>query len=317
MYELYEDAASFSIGGLTIYAYGLFLALGAALALLTLRLTAKKRGLPLETAALYGALALPLGFALARAAYCLLDTGFSTVASMRSVFLFTGGGYAMCGALLGGFFAAFFTAKILKQDSLSLLDAVAPALLVFILFERVGESFTTLGVSRSLVDGTLKDTFLAQSDTYDAYLRTWLMEAIGAGALLIVSLRLLRGEKRRGDTFFKTALLFGAFQVLFESLRYDQHLKYGFVGAQHILSMLLMCAVVILFAVRALKAGAKKTLPVVSICILPALAALLVALEFMIDRTSVSRYLLYLVYALLLCAPVILGFKLEKKGAVQ
>ncbi len=310
MYELYEDAASFSLGGVTVYLYGLFLALGAALMLVTLRLTGKKRGLFAGTAALYGALAIPMALLLARAVYCALDTNFSVVASLRAALLLNAGGYAMSGALAGAVLAALIAAKIQKTDVKTLLDALAPALLIFVLFERIGEGFTALGISRPLIYDTLKSTFLAQVDDYDAYLRTWLLEAAGAAVLAAVSLCMGKKEKRPGDTFLKTALLYCLAQVFFESLRYDQHLKYGFIGIQHILSMLCAALIVIRFAVRALKAGAKKPLPILSISILPVLVGLLVLLEFMIDRTSVNRFILYAVYALLLAVPGALGFHL-------
>ncbi len=315
MYSLYEDAAAFLVGETPVYLYGAALALGAFLALLTLLARQKRLTLPDGTALCLTALALPLGIFFARLLYCLLDTNFQPIASLKNALMLNAGGYSMAGALLGACAAAVLTAQIMRVKFSSLLDAFVPALLLFIAFERAGEAFTAIGYSRPLTDDALKSTFLAQTDEYDAYLRTWLLESLAALILLPVSLR-MKSEKA-GDTALKTALLFSSLQVIFESLRYDQHLKYGFVGVQHILSMLLMAVIVIVFAVRVLKTGEHRGLAITAICILPAVAAALVGIEFMIDRTSISHYLLYFVYALLLVLPTVMGFMLCKKGEEQ
>ena len=312
MYDLYEDAAAFLIGETPVYLYGVALALGACLALLMLLVQQKNRSLPDGTALCLTALALPLGLIFARAVYCAFDTNFQSVASLKSVFMLNAGGYSMAGALLGAVLAALLTAKIMRVKFSALMDAFVPALLLFIACERAGEAFTAIGYSRPLSDDLLKGTFLAQSDEYDAYLRTWLLEELAAMVLVVVNRHMK--SKKAGDTAIKTALLFSGLQVIFESLRYDQHLKYSFVGVQHILSMVLMAALVIYLAVRVLKTGKNKGLAVTAICVLPVVAAALVGIEFMIDRTSISHYLLYFVYALLLALPTVLGFKLCKKS---
>lgn len=314
MYELFEDAASFQLGGLTVYLYGLFVALGALAASLALAALAKKRALPVGTSALVTALALPLGFVLARALYCLLDTNFSTVASLKAALMVSGGGYAMCGALLGAVLAGLIGAKLLKAKPGKMLDALIPALLLFLLFERAGEGFTALGISRPLRGELFKGMFLSRADDYDAYLNTWILESAAALILFAVSLFIGKKEKRDGHTALKTALLFAASQVLFESLRYDQHLKYSFVGVQHVLSALVLCALVICLAVKARRQGRARGLSIFSIAFLPVLAGLLVLIEFWIDRTDISRYLLYAAYVLLLSVPVVCGFRLDKEA---
>lgn len=312
MYELFEDAAAFRLGGLTVYVYGLFVALGALSALLTLWAREKRLGLPSGSAALVTALALPFGFVLARGVYCLMDTNFQVVSSLKAALLLSGGGYAMSGALLGAVLAALLGAKIMKVKPGAALDALAPALLLFLMFARAGEGFTALGISRPLRDEVLKNTFLSRADDYDAYLNTFILESAAALILFFVSLALGKRETRPGHTALKTGLLFAASQVLFESLRYDQHLKYGFVGVQHVLSMVFLCAIVIALSTRALQAKKARALPVFSLAFLPVLVGLLILIEFWIDRTDISRWLLYGAYILLLIVPVACGFQLDK-----
>lgn len=54
------------------------------------------------------------------------------------------------------------------------LDVITPSLFLFIAVARLGEQYTSLGISRPLVTGVLDHTFLAVRDEFDAYLRTYL-----------------------------------------------------------------------------------------------------------------------------------------------
>lgn len=317
MYEQFEDAATFSLMGQTVYMYGLFVALGAAAALVLMALLQKKRALKSGTAVLTFALGIPLALVLSRVMYCAFDTNFTPLFSIKAALNLSGGGYAMVGALLGAVLAALLCARITGQKAANVLDVLVPALLIFIAFERVGEGFTVLGISRPLVYDAFKGSFLAQMDDYDAYLRTWILEAAVAVVLSVVCAVLLKKEKRTGDTARKGALLFFLTQVFLESLRYDQHLKYGFVGVQHVLYYLLASALVIYFARRAIKGGAKKTLPIVACVYMVVGAGLLILIEFMIDRTSINRFLLYFGYAVLLAVPAVMGFALVKREGVR
>ena len=100
-----------------------------------------------------------------------------------------------------------------------------------------------------------------------------------------------------------------------ESLRYDRHMSISFVGLQQIMAMALLGAGVIWGICRegrsyralAISAGAALTLAV----------GLGIVLEFMIDRTNISRYLLYLAMALVLAAPTALGIALRNKGEMN
>ena len=311
LYALYEDAASIEIAGKTVYLYGLFLALGCALALIALRILTKKRGLPSGFTALYGVIALPLSFILARLVYCFADNSFRSVLSVKNILRVTGGGLAMSGALIGCIAAAAICAKIMKTPFEGVVNAALPAVFLFILFERIGEGFTSLGISRTLNSTVLNQTFLTRDDGFggDWYLQTWLLEAIAAGILFILT------ASFKKDAALKGGILFAASQVLFESLRYDQHLMYSFVGVQHILSMLLLAVLVIYAAYRS---GRPKKMLWLFLLMMLGLAGALVFIEFKIDRSTINRFLLYGIYVLLLALPAYLGiYFLNKSGGMH
>lgn len=304
-----EELLTFSIFGLNVSWYGAFIAAGVILALNLFGKAAKEKAFPTGTTPLYAVLALPLGLICSRLLFCLLDFRFHSVFSLKAIVMFWGGGYSMVGALIGAALAGLIVARIQGIHPLAMLDLLAPALLLFIAAARMAEGFTELlGRSRPLTVEFIANSFLAQSDGYDAYLRTYLLEAITAGVLsVLMTLRLRRASL--GITFFTAMLLLGCTQVFWESLRFDSHMRYSFISMQQILFACMFAAPLVIYAARC---GKKAVLTAVAVCV--ALVGCIVGLEFMIDRSSISNLILYIPYALLLAVPAALGLHYQKRS---
>ena len=307
-----DETLAFSFLGLTGYWYGLFVAVGIVFALRVFGGIAREKAFPVGTTPLFAIFALPLGLLISRLLFCLLDFRFHSVFSLKAIAMFWGGGFSMTGALLGAVLAAWLTARRQGVHPLALLDAATPALLLFMAAARMGEGFTELlGRSRPLTMPFLMNSFLAQNDGYDAYLRTYLLEAVTAGVLCVV-LMIRRRRARLGDTLFTGMLLLGCCQVFWESLRFDSHMRYSFISMQQILFALMFAAALIVFASRV---GKKAVIASVILCL--ALTGAIVGLEFLIDRSSISDLLLYILYALLLALPAALGLHYRKRSERQ
>ena len=303
MFRFDTDAATMSL-----WLFGLMTALGAGVSFWFFSFNARRNGLNAGTAALTYFLGIPVSLLLSRLMFCLLDDSYTSITDLRYYFRLNDGGYALFGVLIGMALTASLAALLLKQRPSETLDALCPSLFLFIFFERLGEGFIRdFGISRSLIYGTLNGTFLVQQDV-GSYLRTWIFEAVIALVLFVVILRIEALDVRPGYVFLKACILFGATQVLMESLRYDNHLTFTFVGVQHILSMVVLGIPVLILARRALKT--KKGLALAGFILIPAVVGLLVFLEFQIDRTETNRYLLYGIYTLALAAPAVVGFLL-------
>ncbi len=309
---MYGEAASAPFLGTQIYSYGIYVALGALLMLLVLLSTCRRVKLKGGTAQLCMALALPLGLLGARLFYCLLEKGFYQIASLKAVLWISGGGYSMFGTLLGAALAACLAARITKQSALRLLDALAPALLAFIALARLGEGYTEVGISRPLLNDYLKTTFLAVEGDWDFYLRTYLIESFVAAVLSAIILLDIRSTRRAGNTLWLAMLLFGATQVLMESLRFDQHLRFSFVAAQQVLSAVMMFVPLVVFALRV--KDRHKLLTWGAIGLLPLLAVGIIGLEFVVDRSGLDRLITYALYTVMLAVPVVLGIQLRTRS---
>ena len=305
-----EESLYFGIFGTKAYWYGVCAAIGVLCAVLTLRFAGKKRGLRPDTALLFGVTALPLGLVCSRVLFCLLDANFRVLFSWKAAVSVWGGGQSMMGALLGACAAGVICARMTGTRALPFMDALAPALLVFVMCARIGESFTDfLGRSRNLTIGWLDGTFLVTSDGYGSVnLNTYLFEAACALVLAVVACIGLDREKREGDVFLTALLLFGCTQVLWESLRFDSHMRWSFISIQQVLSACMFAAPLFIFAARR---GKRAVIAAAVICAVVVGGA--VGIEFLIDRSDVNNLLLYVFYVLLLAVPAVFGL-IWKKG---
>ena len=294
---------------LELYTFGLYVCLGLALSMLALFLLCRKLKLKSGTAALTGVLSMGIGFLVSRLFFALMDGALGQMMPLWVTLQFDTGGYSMIGAVLGGCLGAVLSARLTRQSAPRLLDLLAPALMLFIICERLGEGqIADFGVSRKLTVDLPDNTFLVSGGR----LNTYLLEAFAAAVLFILMLWDLRKPKRPGSTFILFLILFGAAQVLLESLRKDGHMTVrAFVRLEMIMSMMLLAGGIIVLFIRNVKRR-----PFLSWAALGAVLAAVglgVLIEFKIDRSQISHYLLYLAFAAVLGVPVGLGLYLRKE----
>ena len=309
-----EEAVKVFFLGVEVYAFGLYVALGLTLALTVLALLTRKEKWRDGTAALTGVLAMGLGFIVSRLFFGLMDESLGRIMPLWAMIRVNTGGFSMMGALLGACMGGILSARLMKKPPARLLDLLAPALLLFVACERLGEGYIEdFGVSRTLTDSLLEGTFLTVQNGYGWRLATYLLESFTALILSLVLLWDLTRNRRAGNTFVLFLLLYGAAQVLMESLRYDQHMTVkAFVKLQQIMDMLLLGAGVTVLAVRNWKT--RRGLALAAVIVLAASVGIGVAIEFMIDRTKISHYVLYLCFLIDMAVPVWLGLRLRKEG---
>jgi len=313
MIALREDAVKIFFLGVEVYAFGLYVAIGLALALVALALLTRRSHWKKETAPVAGLLGIIFGLALSRLLYGLLDEALGRVVPLWGMIRLETGGYSMIGALAGGCLGGMLAARLTGQDPVRMLDVLSPALLLFVACERLGEGYILdFGVSRTLTDGLLEGTFLAVENDGTWRLATYLLESFASLILSLILIRDLNEKRRRGDTFLLFLLLYGAVQTLLESLRYDQHMTViAFVKLQQVFAMALLGVAVILLALR--RWNTRRKTAIAGMAAVVCAVGLGVAIEFMIDRTTISHYLLYLAFLAVIAAPTALGLALRKE----
>ncbi len=252
-------AESWTFFGLTVWKYGLCAAVGALCYLALARVT--MRGLPTKAAAIFGPLAVALGVVCARLAYGLTEIAYftETIEQPEKLLCFWDGGFSMTGLLLGLLLAAWLAGRLGKAPIGRMLDgAMLPAgLLIAVL--RMGEGYTSLGVGRYFDAGGLTAAApwlfvasgLGNATLYS--LAVYRIEALIALLILAVSALWGRGAKP-GDRALFTLALYGACQLVLESLRDDGHMLWGFVRAQQAYAAAMPLTALIVWGARR-KAG--------------------------------------------------------------
>ncbi len=314
---MYTQAATFVILGQSVYIYGMFLSVACLLAGSLLLLKTRKSTQQQKGAAALTCLLSPiLGLFFARLVYVVAEVNFAPFLNLQNAVNLRLGGLSMYGALFGAVMGAFISAWLGGLKKAEWLDMITPSLFLFVAVARLGEQYTTLGISRPLVTGVLDNTFLAIRDDFDAYLRTYLLESMAAIILCATCFLYNKKHRRAGDVFLFGALLFGASQTMFESLRFDAHIRFSFIGLHQVLSAALFSGVMIFLAIRLIKQKTYQRLAIISLSlILPVLGAI-IGIEFMIDRSQVNKWLSYAIYAAVLLIPCCLGLSMLKRERV-
>ena len=314
---MYTQAATFVILGQSVYIYGLFLSVACLLAGSLLLLKTRKTTSRQKNAAALTCLLSPmLGLFFARLVYVAAEVNFAPFLSFQNAVNLRLGGLSMYGALIGAVLGAFISARLGGLKKAEWLDMITPSLFLFIAVARLGEQYTTLGISRPLVTGVLDLTFLAVRDEFDAYLRTYLLESAAALILCAACFLYNKKQRRAGDVFLFGALLFGASQTLFESLRFDAHIRFSFVGLHQVLSAALFSGVLIFLAIRLIKQKTHQRLAIISLSLILPLLGAIIGIEFMIDRSQVNKWLSYAIYVTVLIIPCYLGLTMLKRERV-
>lgn len=250
---------TFPLLGLTGYSYGLCIALGAALALGLLGAQSRAWGLPRGTALLLGALGIPLGLFFARLLFCLFHlSGFlQTYENPLLMLRFFDGGFSMTGLLMGLALAALAASRLLNIRLGQALDALAAPLALLIAFCRAAERFTALGVGKVVEENALTSAapwlFVTETAGIATEYRMAVYRYEAAAALLLCVILLFVGRRARrgkdtlaGDVALVFFSLYGASQMVLESLRDDGHLMITFLRIAQVAAFLmpvLACAV--------------------------------------------------------------------------
>ncbi len=238
--------------------------------------------------------------------YCLVDVEYTLYSnSFGYFFAFWQQGSMLYGGLLGGVLALLVAGG---KDSLTLLERYAPSMAWMVAVVRVGEGFLGQGYGEYGMEGSFFCRFPFM--VYDPYYEAWawalfVLEALVALALFVLLLK--KKETWQGDS---TLLFFGLYasaQIVLESLRRDEFLRWGFVRVEEVLSAAVVLAVLLCYWKKAGKGkGLSKALCLSTYGVMIVLCLLL---EFATEgRISFLAFLdVNACYAIMAGACVLLG----------
>ena len=240
------------LGPVTLYPYGLCLAVGAAVCLLWMLKTEKKGALPFGTVSRFAVWAIPLAVLFGRLGHFLVCLNWYLAKGPAAVFDFTAGGYMLYGAMAGVALAAWITAKRSRCAAGAVLDAAAVPAGLMVFAARMAEPLVGLGYGHNIeewFDPWMQKTFISWEDPsplyrfpfgLQDYYEDWnfgifFLEALAA--LVIFILLVTRKTRRPGTKTLFFLVLYAGTQAVLESMRCDAVLRWGFVKVNQLMTL--------------------------------------------------------------------------------
>ena len=271
-----------SLGAFTVTAYSLAAALGCLISVCLYLFLARRVGLNGNTAEKTALLAIPLGIFFGHFLYVIVKfRGFLEDEGFLFLFAPWRGGFMFLGALIGAALAAFLGASS-REERRKSLNCLAPALTLFIAIMRFIEPLCGQGNGEDTEIGFFPLSYAADPEWpqfRSAAIFFW------AGLYGIVCCVILLNYLRRHQDGLKTAelalILYCSGEILLESLRRDQVIKWSFVRVSQ-----LFCAIILVLPVlwKVLAERFKNKKAVWSLIAMAVLIGGCIALEFSVDK---------------------------------
>ncbi len=268
----------FSIGEENQLIYTIVMLCGGVLALALGWRRAAKAGVPHGRAALLTALMPLMTLFFAHLLYCLVDAENVLYSeSLGFFFAFWKSGRMFYGGLLGALLALLLAGGPHRS---ALLGAYAPSMALFAAVARIGEGLLGEGYGEYWTgEGTALCRFPFMM--YDAYDEEWAWALFAAEALvaLVLFVVLLCQKKPwKADGMLLFFGLYASAQVVLESLRRDEFLRWGFVRVEELASAVAVLVVLVCYCAQS--GGAKKAAKALCFAAFGLLVTLCILLEF-------------------------------------
>lgn len=279
---------------------------GGALALALGALRCRRAGVPMRGIALATALLALLTPFGAHLLYCLVDLESALYGhSVGYLFAFWRRGGMVYGGMAG---AALALCVAGGRQRARLFEGYAPSAAWMVAVFRVCEGLMGQGYGEYAMEETALCRFPFMM--YDAYYESWawaLFVAEALMALMLFAALLKRRPAFAGDGALWFAGLYASAQIVLESLRRDEFLRWGFVRVEELISAVVILLVLVCYALRS--RGRRRRAKALCLALFACLVTLVVLLEFATEGRV--PFLLFLdvggCYGAMACACVLLG----------
>lgn len=308
-----EMITLFHVGSLPVTAFALCMALGALLGC-ALTVWLGRKSLPMDARLSLCLAVIPCAAIGARVMYCVMNIQYILIDLGGPAFLYQPweGGYTLWGGVLGGMLGAWLYARATRRSVRQTLDLCAPGAALALMFIRLGEVFTSQGLGKLIeTEAFQRFPFAVQDSWGDWLMPVFFYEAVAALVMLLVSLRLLKKNGRAAETFL---CLLGVTQILLESWRMDEYIRFGFVRVNQLASAVFLAAVLAVRVVRVVRAGSPKLWTAARIVLFLLGVGVIIAIEFALDKSPIDNRLLYVVMALTLA---VMGTAVLEQGRLK
>ena len=234
--------------------YSILIVAAILIGLLLCTRQAQRQRLPQDLVLDFLLYAIPLAIVFARLYYVVFRFNMYSD-DLLSIFNIREGGLAIYGGVIGGWLAARITAKKYKVSTLTILDLVAPALVLGQSIGRWGNYINMEAYGLRIAEESLQffpfAVEIPVGEFWYWHMATFFYEFCW-NLLVFVLLLVVRCHKRHtGDVFCWYLLAYCAGRTVIEGLRYDSLTFISeFVRISQVLSAIAALAVVIYFFIR-------------------------------------------------------------------
>ena len=300
---------------MSVFPYGLFIAVGVGCMLIAMLLTAPKRSFSKGTVTVFGLLAIPLSLVFSRLLYCVFQLNLfcDTYENPWLMLCIWDGGYSIWGVIPALLLAAWLTAKMQRCSFRSLWDCVSLSSALLFAMLYAGEGRTELGIGKVIDAGFLTSAFpflvLEQKLGVNVEYRliVYRLQCLACVVLFLVMLLSRRKSKAEGILALRFWSIFASMQIFWESLRDDGHMLFIFLRIGQVAAGIVLLWVLIDLSRCYRQAGLHMpwfVWPVFVLCL-----GLIAALEFSLDgRLTIGTPSMARDYGLMAVVCVILAF---------
>ena len=288
--------------------YSLFIVAGVVIGIGLAGREEKRLRLPSDTAIDFAIWAIPLALVGARLYYVFFRWD-AFAGDLLSIFNVRGGGLAIYGGVLGGLLAARIVSRRKGIALASLLDLVAPPLVLGQAIGRWGNYFNMEAYGFRLSDPALQffpfAVEIPVGDVWYWHMATFFYEFCWDLLVFALLMAIRRYTRRKGDVFCFYLLLYCAGRTVIEGLREDSLTFLSeFVRISQVFSALVCVAIVVVFFLRLKRRGQ----PLFILALVSTLLALAGCFIGEFERGAYAFLFVYaqlLLLALLLCQLVL------------
>lgn len=247
---LTPNPVAFSIFGFDIRWYAICILTGIVVALLIAAKRLKKLNMDTDIIYDYLIVCLPLGIIFARLYYVIFEWGYYSE-HLDSIYKIWNGGLAIHGGLIGAFIGIWLVSRYKKLNVLTILDVIAPCILIAQSIGRWGNYFnmeahgvqTTVPWAINVIDPTLGSIMVHPTFLYES-----IWDLIGFFLLYFIIER--KFKKYEGELICSYLIYYSIGRFFIEGLRTDSLMFFGLRTAQLVSLGLIVLGIVGIILIR-------------------------------------------------------------------
>lgn len=232
--------------GHEIYWYGIIIAIAILVALFVAKKNNGLYGIKYSKIEDFAFLAIPMAIIFARAYYVIFSWDYYSTHLDEIAKLFNGG-LAIYGGIIGGILSVIIFCKVKDIFIANFMDYLVPSLAIGQVIGRFGNFVNREAYGTATNLPWRMEIFEESLGQFISVHPTFLYEALGMFIIFVVTMRMRKNRKFKGQLTATYFVLYGILRLIVEGFRVDSLMFYGFRISQIVSIFVLICGMGIYF----------------------------------------------------------------------